>query len=130
MAFGTMGARFLATLVLDPKQLSVEDIDRLVWSEKSPHIADWFSAYVVKVHPENETLREMWMKSDDPMAARFGWSITADRVAKKAANIALPALLDRIEAEMPTAAPETQKNSLCFHNRSFPPYPRCFQPWA
>lgn len=105
---GNVEARFLATLIIDPKQLSIEEVDRLVRSERFPHIADWFSTYVVKVHPENETLREMWMKSDDPMAARAGWSITADRVAKKATGLDLVALLDRIEAEMPTAASETQ----------------------
>lgn len=105
---GNVEARFMATLIIDPKQLSIEEVDRLVRSEKFPHIADWFSAYVVKVHPENETLREMWMKSNDPMAARAGWSITADRVAKKTPGLNHAALLDRIEAEMPTATPETQ----------------------
>lgn len=105
---GNVEARFLAILIMKPQELTIEEVDRLVRSEKFPHITDWFSAYVVKVHPENETLREMWMKSDDPMAARAGWSITADRVAKKASGLDLTALLDRIEAEMPTAAPETQ----------------------
>lgn len=105
---GNVEARFLATLIINPKELSIEEVDRLVRSEKFAHVADWFSAYVVKVHPENETLREMWMKSDDPMAARAGWSITADRVAQKAAGLDLTALIDRIEVEMPTAAPETQ----------------------
>jgi 3-methyladenine DNA glycosylase AlkD len=105
---GNVEARFLATLIINPKELSIEEVDRLVRSEKFPHVADWFSAYVVKLHPENETLREMWMKSDDPMAARAGWSITADRVAKKTPGLNHTALLDRIEAEMPTAASETQ----------------------
>jgi 3-methyladenine DNA glycosylase AlkD len=105
---GNVEARFLATLIIDPTKLSIEEVDRLVRSEKFSHVADWFSAYVVKLHPENETLREMWMKSDDPMAARAGWSITADRVAKKAPGLNLAALLDRIEVEMPTAASETQ----------------------
>ncbi len=105
---GNVEARFLAILIMKPQELPIEEVDRLVRSEKFPHIADWFSAYVVKLHPENETLRKMWMKSDDPMASRAGWSITADRVAKKAAGHDLTALLDRIEAEMPTAAPETQ----------------------
>lgn len=105
---GNVEARFLATLIIDPEQLSIEEVDSLVRSEKFSHVADWFSAYVVTVHPENETLREMWMKSDDPMAARAGWSITADRVAKKTPGLDHIALLDRIEAEMPNAAPETQ----------------------
>jgi len=42
------------------------------------------------------------------MAARAGWSLTAERVAKKPEGLDLPALLDRIEAELATAAPEPQ----------------------
>jgi 3-methyladenine DNA glycosylase AlkD len=35
-------ARFLATLIMDPKKLSYEEINKLVKSEKFPHLADWF----------------------------------------------------------------------------------------
>ena len=42
------------------------------------------------------------------MAARAGWSLTAERVAKKPEGLDLDALLDRIEAEMASAAPEPQ----------------------
>jgi 3-methyladenine DNA glycosylase AlkD len=48
------------------------------------------------------------MQSDDAMAARAGWSLTAGRVARSLEGIDIPALLDRIEAQMPNAAPETQ----------------------
>jgi 3-methyladenine DNA glycosylase AlkD len=105
---GNVEARFLATLVIKPRELSVTEIDRMVRSEKFTHVADWFSAYVIKVHPENETLREMWMEDEDPMAARAGWSLMAERVTKHPEELDLPALLDRIEAEMPGAAPEVQ----------------------
>jgi 3-methyladenine DNA glycosylase AlkD len=42
------------------------------------------------------------------MAARAGWSLTAERVAKKPDGLDLGALLDRIEAELADAAPEPQ----------------------
>ena len=48
------------------------------------------------------------MQSDDLMAERAGWSLTAERVAKNPQGLDLSALLDRIEAEMPSAAPEVQ----------------------
>jgi 3-methyladenine DNA glycosylase AlkD len=42
------------------------------------------------------------------MAARAGWSLTAERIGKTADGLDLPALLDRIEREMAGAAPEPQ----------------------
>lgn len=105
---GNVEARFLAILIMKPQELSMEEVDRLVRSEKFPHVADWFSAYIVKVHPGKETLREKWMQDKDPMAARAGWSLTADRVAKQPQGLDIDALLSRIETEMPAVAPETQ----------------------
>jgi hypothetical protein len=58
--------------------------------------------------PDKETLRQGWMVTDHPMAARAGWSVTAARVAKSPEGLDLPALLDRIESEMGTAAPQAQ----------------------
>ena len=55
------------------------------------------------------------MQSDHPMAARAGWSLTAERVAKSPDGLDLAALLDRIEAEMAGAEPEpkwTMNNTL------------------
>lgn len=105
---GNIDARFLAVLIIQPKNLSGDELNRLVRSEKFPHLADWLYAYVIKLHPENEALRQEWMASDDAMALRAGWSLTAGRVARNPEGIDIPALLDRIEKEMPFAAPETQ----------------------
>jgi 3-methyladenine DNA glycosylase AlkD len=77
-------------------------------SVTSVRVADWLNSYVVKKHPDKETFRKVWMTSDDPMAARAGWTLTAERVAKSPAGLGLPALLDRIESEMPNAAPVVQ----------------------
>ncbi|MEJ5964330.1 DNA alkylation repair protein [Pedobacter immunditicola] len=105
---GNVEARLLATLIVKPKELSVDEVDRMVRSERFSQVADWFNAYVVKEHPDNELLRGNWLKSNDPMAARAGWSLTAGRVARNPDGLDLSALLDRIEAEMPKSAPETQ----------------------
>jgi 3-methyladenine DNA glycosylase AlkD len=48
------------------------------------------------------------MAAEDPMAARAGWSLTAERVAKNPEGLDLKALLNRIESEMGTAALEAQ----------------------
>lgn len=80
----------------------------MVSSEKFVGIADWFYAYVIKVYPENEALRKEWMKSKDVMSARAGWSLTSGYVVRNPELVDLPAGLDRIESEMPTAAAEVQ----------------------
>jgi 3-methyladenine DNA glycosylase AlkD len=105
---GNIDARLLAILLMDPNALSADELDRMARSVAFVHVADWLGAYVVKQHPDKESLRRAWMAADDPWTARAGWSLTAARVAKDPDGLELPALLDRIESEMGTAAPEPQ----------------------
>lgn len=105
---GNLDARLLAILVMKPKNLSADEMDRMVRSANFAQLADWLNSYVVKNHPAKETLRERWMADDDPWAARAGWSLTSERIGKSPKGLDLPALLDRIESEMPDAAPEAQ----------------------
>ena len=101
-------ARLLAVLVMKPASLSAADLDRMVRSANYSWLADWLNAYVVKLHPDKETLRQKWMTAKDPWAARAGWNLTAGRVAKSPDGLDIPALLDRIESEMANAAPPAQ----------------------
>lgn len=105
---GVYEARLLAILILDPQALSAEQVDAMVRSVKTTQVADWINSYVVKEHPENESLRLQWMQSADPMAARAGWNLTAQRIVRKPETVDLDALLDRIESEMAAAHPWTQ----------------------
>jgi 3-methyladenine DNA glycosylase AlkD len=105
---GNVDARHLAILLIDPKTLSADEVDRMVRSVTFSRVADWLNAYIVKLHPDKETLRQGWMTAADPMAARAGWNLTAQRIVKSPEGLDLPALLDRIEAEMGSAAPEAQ----------------------
>ena len=105
---GNVEARCVAILSLKPKALSAEQLDYLVRSVGFVHVADWLNAYIVKEHPEKEALRVAWMKSDDPMAARAGWSLTAGRVARSPEGLDLVMLLDRLEAELENANEVTQ----------------------
>lgn len=101
-------ARLLAILLLEPKKLSGAEMDRMVRSANFSQLADWLNAYVVKQHPDKETLRQRWMADEDPWAGRAGWSLTSERIAKSPDGLDLPALLDRIESEMPVADPAVQ----------------------
>lgn len=105
---GNIDARLLATLLIKPKQLSAAELDRMVRSVNFVQVADWLNSYVVKSHPEKETLRQAWLATDHPWAARAGWSLTSERISKSPQGLDLPAILDRIESEMPDAAPEAQ----------------------
>lgn len=105
---GNADAQLLATLLMKPKILSAKEVDRLVRSVAFSHVADWLMSYVVKQHPDKESLRQEWMSSDDRWAARAGWELTAARVAKSPDGLDVPALLDRIESEMAGAEPEVQ----------------------
>jgi 3-methyladenine DNA glycosylase AlkD len=105
---GIIDAQLLAILLIKPKKLSLDELDRIVRAATFSQVADWVNAYLVKEHPEKETLRVRWMADTDPWAARAGWGLTSGRVARAAEGIDLTALLDRIEAEMPTAPAPTQ----------------------
>lgn len=106
---GNVEAQLLATLIIKPKSLSADELDQLTRSTTCAQAADWLNAYVVAQHPDKEALREKWMTARDRWAARAGWNFTASRVNKgDAEGLDLPALLDRIEKEMPKAIPEVQ----------------------
>ncbi len=105
---GNIDARLLAILLIKPKKLSVEEMDRMVRSANFVQVADWLNAYVVANHPDKELLRQKWMADEDPWAARAGWSLTSERIAKSPEGLDLSAILDRLETEMPDAAPEVQ----------------------
>ena len=101
-------AQLLAALLIKAKNLSAKEMDRLVRTISFSHVADWLINYVVKQHPDKESLRQEWMTADDRWAARAGWALTAARVVRSPDGLDVPALLDRIESEMGDAEPEVQ----------------------
>ncbi|MES2460334.1 MAG: DNA alkylation repair protein [Armatimonadota bacterium] len=103
-----LDAMLLATLVMRPKQIPAEALDAMVRFVPYLPVADWLGTHVVKLHPEKETLRRKWMESDDDMAARAGWSLTAERVEKNPEGLDITTLLDRIETQMGAAPPPVQ----------------------
>ena len=107
-ATGNIDARLLAILLLVPKRLSPAELDAMVREPGFVQVADWLDSNVARKHPEKEGLRRAWLSDPDPWAARAGWSLTAERVGKDADGLDLPALLDRLEADLADAAPETQ----------------------
>ena len=122
-ATGNVDAQFLATLLIQPKELSAKEMDRMVRSITFVRVADWLNSYVVRQHPDKEALRLDWMAANDRWAARAGWDLTAERVAKSPDGLDVPALLARIESEMAAADPEVQwtmNNTLAAEGIHFP----------
>ena len=105
---GNVDAQFLSTLLIKPKNLSAQEMDQMVRTISFVRVADWLNSYVVRQHPDKEALRQDWMTADDRWAARSGWDLTAERVAKSPDGLDIPALLTRIESEMADADPEVQ----------------------
>ncbi|MGW5053903.1 DNA alkylation repair protein [Actinokineospora sp. NPDC004072] len=104
-ATGDSAARLLSTLICRPKTFTRDDLDAMLRQARTPKVHDWLLGNVVKKSPHAEPLRLAWLADPDPAVASAGWSLTADRAAKDAGALDLPALLDTIEAEM-KAAPE------------------------
>ena len=69
---GIIDAQLLAILLIKPKKLSLDELDRIVRAATFSQVADWVNAYLVKEHPEKEALRVRWMADADPWAARAG----------------------------------------------------------
>lgn len=105
---GNADAQMLAILLVRPKDLDAKQLTTMVREGTCEWVADWLNSYVIKDHPDKESVREKWMKSKDAMTRRAGWSQTAGRVAREPDGLDLGALLDRIEKEMPKAAPQAQ----------------------
>lgn len=105
---GNIEGRLLAMLIIQPKKLSAKELDEMANSIDFVQEADWFNSYIVKDHPQKESLREKWMVSKNPWVARSGWSLTSGRVAREPEGIDVPKLLDRLEKEMPKAPREVQ----------------------
>lgn len=133
---GNLDAQLLATLIVKPKQLSTAEMEQWVADAGGMQLAEWVGSYVLKQHPDKESLRVKWMSASTPaapkgtspkaasgadrqplrtrsggkaMLARAGWSLTAARINQKdTADLDLTGLLDRIEKEMAAADPAPQ----------------------
>lgn len=105
---GNIDARLLATLILKPKLLLIDELDNMIKSINFVQVADWFNAYVLKDHPERHVRRETWMNDKNVWSARAGWSLTAGKITREPESLDLDKILDRISSKMLKAAPEVQ----------------------
>jgi len=53
---GNIDAQLLAILLINPKNLSGDELDRMAPSVGFAHVADWLNSYVVRQHPDKESI--------------------------------------------------------------------------
>lgn len=105
---GNLEAQLISTLLIKARDLSEAEMEAMVKAVTVVQVSEWLHSYVTKDHADKESLRQKWMTTQDPMAARAGWRLTAGRVAKSPEGLDLNALLKRIETEMAAADPLVQ----------------------
>ncbi len=105
---GETAPRLLALLVCRPRAFSATELDSMIRTASAPKVQDWLVGYVVKKSPAVEELRVAWMADSDPTVEAAGWALTSERVVKNHEGLALPALLDAIEARMQDAPERLQ----------------------
>lgn len=101
-------AKLVALLICRPRAFSRDELDAMLRAARTPKVHDWLVNYVVKKSPHREALRLAWLADPDPVVRSAGWTLTIDRVAKDAAGLDLPGLLDVIEATMKDAPDRLQ----------------------
>lgn len=102
-ATGNIDAQCLAILLMKPKEIPAEELEEMVRSVSYPWLADWLNSYIVKLHPEKESLRQKWMYESHPSLLRSAWSLICERIQKSPEGLDFGSLLDRIENEMGNA---------------------------
>ncbi|MFD2600239.1 DNA alkylation repair protein [Sphingobacterium corticis] len=105
---GIADAQLLATLIVNPKQLSLDEVDEMVRTINFSQVADWFSAYLLKDRTDKRLLYDQWIESDNKWAQRAAWNLLSGFIARNTENINLDVILKDIEKNMSSAAPEIQ----------------------
>lgn len=103
-----VAGQLLGLLIAKPRELSADEIDRMVRTTRSAKAHDWTVNYIAKKSPLAEELRLRWFHDADADARAAAWSLTSVRVAKDPSGLDLDGLLDRIERELRNAPSREQ----------------------
>lgn len=101
-------SRLVALLIAKPKDFTAEELDRWLREARVPKVREWLVNYIVKKGTHADELRLRWLGDEDPLIESAGWSLTSERVAKRADGLDQPAILDEIEARMQSAPERLQ----------------------
>jgi 3-methyladenine DNA glycosylase AlkD len=102
---GNIDAMNLATLIMDPNQLTQPEVEKLAKDLSYYTTTDWFVKNVVKTLPFKGALCRKWAASKDEYAGRAGWTLMAGQLEDNDPE----ELLDTIEKRMKAAPFRTVK---------------------
>lgn len=111
-ATGNTDARILATMLMAPDQLSVNEIEAMAKSLTYYRLIDEFVHNVVVKTPYAGDLASRWLDSPKEMIGRAGWNLLIARVIKRDTDgLDFDALLEKIDAEI-LNAPQRKQESM------------------
>ena len=90
---GNIDAMNLATLIMDPKQLTQPEVEKLAKDLSYYTTTDWFVKNVIKALPFKGELCRKWAASKDEYIGRAGWTLMAGQLEENDPE----ELLDTIE---------------------------------
>ena len=95
----------LATLIMDPKQLTQPEVEKLAKDLSYYTTTDWLVKNVIKALPFKGELCRKWAASKDEYVGRAGWTLMAGQLEEHDPE----ELLDTIEKRMKAAPFRTQE---------------------
>lgn len=109
-ATGNADAMILATMIMDPKQLSKQNIERMMGSLTYFKLVDELVDNVVAKTGFADELRGCWINSSEEMMGRAGWKLEISRILDNGRDsTGFDRLLGKIEAEILSAPRRKQE---------------------
>ena len=102
---GNIDAMNLATLIMDPKQLTQPEVEKLAKDLSYYTTTDWLVKNVIKALPFKGELCRKWAASKEEYVGRAGWTLMAGQLEDNDPE----ELLDTIEKRMKAAPFRTQE---------------------
>ena len=123
-ATGNVDAMIMATMLLDPDQLSEAEATAMVEALTYHPLVDELTYTVLADAPFAETLRLRWMDAPEELLGRAGWDLVIARLQRgQLQGLDFDALLQKIEAEVKSAPKRKQdamNRTLCEIGIRFP----------
>ena len=110
-------AQFLSVMLMNHKDLSKEDINRMINEVDFVEVIDKFVKEVVRFHKDKEELLEEWIRSDKDLIKRSGWYLMVYNIQDgKYSSEELDEILEVIKENLVNSLDKTQwamNHALC-----------------
>lgn len=129
---GNTDAQLVASMILDPKQLTREQAEKLVEQTTYIQVIDELVFKTLRHTDYAADLERQWISSTEPLVGRCGWGLATTRVIDKTASIdQMDAYLAVVDADLVDSEPLTQwamNRTLCEIGIRYPDYTdRCLE---